>query len=365
MLFVGVDVHVRNSMLCVKDLDGRIRHRGRVGNTLGEFAQALGPFETEAMRVSLETTTNSRAVARMLQQYGHEAGVDLTVEVLDARKLRIIAESVRKTDAVDAAALADLTRSNLTLPAVYVPDDEVFALREHLRARADLVRVRTMMKNRLHALLHRRGILRPQGDVFTKAGRAWLGQVELDATGRELLDRLLESHDQLTEHLRRSITSIREVMRRPRWAKGAALLRTMPGVGEITALTVLSELGDLDRFKSRAAVANYAGLTPIVRSSNEKTWQGGISHRGSSHLRRVLVEAAWAAIPRVPGYHHLYERIKSRRGSQPAIVAVARQMLEDMFTMLRKDEAFRFVAPPRACGGAARGDQTVATSVAG
>jgi transposase len=178
-------------------------------------------------------------------------------------------------------------------------------------------------------------------------------------------DRLLVLHDQLNEHLRQSIASIRQVMRQPRWAKPAALLRTMPGVGEITALTVLAELGDVSRFKSRAAVANYAGLTPIVRSSNQKTWQGGISHRGSSHLRRVLVEAAWTAVPRVPHYHHQYQRIKARRGSQTAIVAVARQILEDLFTMLRKDQAFRFVDPPRSCGGEARSDGSVAVSVAG
>lgn len=366
MLFVGVDVHVRNSMLCIKQVDGRVVQRVRVGNSLGEFAQVLAPLGAEPMQVSLETTTNSRAVARLLEQYGREAGVDLTVQVLDARKLRIIADSVRKTDAVDAAVLADLTRSNLSLPAVYVPDDEVFALREHLRARSDLVRLRTMVKNRLHSVLHRRGILRPTSDLFTKAGRAWMVQLELDEAGRELLDRLLAAHDQLTEHLRDSILSIRQLMRQERWAKAAALLKTMPGVGEITAMTVLAELGDVDRFKSRASVAHYAGLTPIVRSSNEKTWQGGISRRGSSHLRHVLVEAAWTSITRVPHYRHQYERVKARRGSQVAIVGVARQMLEDMFTMLKKDEAFRFVNPPRLAGGdAARCNELVATSVAG
>ena len=81
-------------------------------------------------------------------------------------------------------------------------------------------------------------------------------------------------------------------MRRFRWAKPAALLMTMPGVGLITALTILAELGELTRFRSRAAVANYAGLVPIRRDSNEKHYAGGITHRGSNHLRAVLTEAA-------------------------------------------------------------------------
>jgi transposase len=85
----------------------------------------------------------------------------------------------------------------------------------------------------------------------------------------------------------------------------------MPGIGLITALTILAEVGDLKRFRSRAAVVNYAGLVPIVRDSNQKHYSGGISHRGSNHLRAVLGEAAWMAVPRVPVYRHLFERVES------------------------------------------------------
>jgi transposase len=117
----------------------------------------------------------------------------------------------------------------------------------------------------------------------------------------------------------------------------------MPGIGLITALTLLAELGDLKRFKSRAAVANYAGLVPVIRDSNSKHYSGGITHRGSAHLRHVLSEAAWVAVSRVPVYQALFERVAQRRGKQVAIVAVARRMLEDAVRILWKDEAFRFV----------------------
>lgn len=152
--------------------------------------------------------------------------------------------------------------------------------------------------------------------------------------------------DQIHRAIDESTASLKELMRRPRWAKPAALLQTMPGIGLITALTILAELGNLKRFRSRAAVANYAGLVPVVRDSNQKHYSGGISHRGSNHLRAVLGEAAWMAVPRVPVYRHLFERVEQKKNKATAIVAVARRMLEDAFTLLKRDEAFRYVAVP-------------------
>jgi len=350
MITVGMDVHVRNSYLHVTDDAGNVMRHGRCQNTLMDLAEFLSPIEREAaqrdepVRTVLESTTNSRAIQRMLTEYGGAAGIDLTAEVLDARKIRIIAESVCKCDRLDAKVLGELARSNLKLPVCYMPDDEEFALREHLRARSDLVRMRTMLKNRVHAVLHRRGILAPTADLFTKAGRAFLGQQELDEAGRTILDRYLETMDQIHRAVDESTASLKELMRRPRWSKAVALLMTMPGIGLITALTILAELGNLKRFRSRAAVANYAGLVPIVRDSNQKHYSGGISHRGSNHLRAVLAEAAWMAVPRVPVYCHLFERVEQKKNKATAIVAVARRMLEDAFTLLKRDEAFRYIA---------------------
>jgi len=293
------------------------------------------------MRVVMESTTNSRAMHRLMLAYGQQAGMEMHADVLDARKLRVIAESVSKCDRLDAAVLNELARSNLRLPACYVPDDQVFALREHLRARSDLVRMRTMLKNRVHAVLHRRGILNPFKELFTSAGRQWLTELALDEAGRAIVDRYLAVMDQLHERIEQSTAALTHLARSQRWCKPVALLRTMPGVGLITALTILAELGDITRFKSRAAVSNYAGLVPVTRDSNEKHFGGGITHRGSSHLRGVLSEAAWVAVGRVPQYASLFNRVTGRRGKQTAIVAVARRMLEDAWTMLKRDEVFR------------------------
>jgi len=350
MIFVGADVHVRNSYLYATDFDGKRLGHGRVPNSLAElrvFCEGLMREvggELQPVRFVLESTTNSRPVQRLLRQAATAVGFEeVTADVLNARKLRIIAESVAKCDAIDGRVLNQLARSNLTLPTCYMPDDEEFALREHLRARSDLVRMRTMIKNRVHAVLHRGGILTPKNGLFSKEGRKFLDGLPLDEAGRGITTQYLTALDQFEALIDRSDKDLRQVMRTPRWAKPAALLQTMPGIGVITALTILAELGDLKRFKSRAAVANYAGLVPVIRDSNTQHYSGGITHCGSAHLRAVLSEAAWTAISRVPLYQALFERIAERRGKQIAIIAVARRMLEDAVRMLWKQEAFRFV----------------------
>ena len=362
MISVGLDVHVRNSFACAKDGEGRVLVRGRCGNTLLELAELLAPVERaakggdERVRVVLETTTNSRAVKRLCDEYGRRAGIELTAEVLDARRLRVIAESVVKCDRRDAAVLCDLARTNLKLPACYVPDDEVFQLRERLRARADLVRVRTTLKNRVQSVLHRRGILRPARlDLFTKQGREYLASLALDAAGRRALDAMLSCMERVDEQRKESTKALLIEGKRPRWAKSYAVVESIPGVGPITALTILAELGDAARFNSRAAVANYAGLAPIVRDSNEKTGRGGISHRGSAHLRAVLIEAAWQAVGRAPQYADLFARVAQRRGKQVAITAVARRILEDAWTLWRKGEPFRHLTPTSTSAASAAG----------
>ena len=300
----------------------------------------------EPIRVVMESTGNSRAMQRLLTQYGREAGVELVAEVLHARKLRVIAESVNKCDRVDADILTELSRSNLKLPTCYMPDDEEFALREHLRARSDLVKIRTMIKNRAHAILHRRGILTPKTDLFSQAGGRFLDQLNLDQAGRMILGRFRELLGQLDASINDSTASLRSLMREPRWAKPAVLLQTMPGIGLITSMTILAELGKLTRFRSRAAVANYAGLVPRHRDSDQKRWSGGITRRGSGHLRGILIEAAWMATSRVPVYQALFQRIERKKNKKTAIVAVARRLLEDAWMLLIKDEAFRYVPVP-------------------
>lgn len=372
MISIAMDVHVRNSMVHATGPDGQVLLKGRVQNRLGDIAAFLAPLEQlavqsgEAVCCTIENTTNARGMLLLLEQYGLEAGLDLKAQAVDPRKMRVIAQSVTKCDRLDAAVLNEMARANLRLPVCWFPDDETFALREHLRARADLVRLRTMCKNRIHAIFHRRCILTPQAEMFGVRGRQFLAELapQLDEAGRGLLGRWLSVVEQIDVHLAASEKELTQLSRRERWRASVDLLRTMPGVGLITAMTILAELGDVHRFRSRAGVSNYAGLVPRLRSSNEKSHQGHITRRGPALLRAMLVQAAWVSIRTAPGYRAIYDRVAERRRSQVAIVAVARRMLEDAWTMLKRDEPFRHARRCRADGPAvdAPSDNTMVAS---
>lgn len=344
MFVIGIDVHVRNSFFHINHADGRTFKKGRVANTLADFAQFLAPIEGHAAKAVMESTTNSRPVYLLLKEWARQAKCDLEARVLHARKLRMIAQSEAKCDKIDGSELAHLADCNLRLSVSYMPPQDVFELRELTRTREDLVDARTMLKCQAHAILHRRGILLPSEiDLFSQAGRAWVKDVKsMDQTGRMALDRLYALISVFDARIKEADAGLKEKSKSVRWKADFDLLTTMPGVGLVTALTVLGEIGELSRFKSRAAISNFAGLIPVERSSNDKDWKGKVKRQGPRHLRRVLVEAAWAAIAHSEKYKEIYQKLVAKNGRKlVAATAVARRMLEDMYTMLKTRSAFK------------------------
>lgn len=342
MFVIGIDVHVRNSFIQIGRVDGTVLKKGRVPNTLMDLARFLAPVEGQAIKAVMESTTNSRPVYLMWQEFARQAGCELDLRVLHARKLHMIGKSQSKCDKIDASELMGLAGSNLRLSVSHMPDQEIFELRETMRTREDLVDTRTLLKCRAHAVLHRRGHLLPEETgLFTKAGRDWVGGLELGVAGSGAMKCLYGLIDALDEQIKGYDRKALEASRMGRFKADYELLVTMPGVGLITAMTVLGELADIGRFKSRASVANFSGLVPVNRSSNEKNWQGSIKSQGPRHLRRVLGEAAWSAIGSSVKYGEIYQKIVEVKGKKAvAATAIARRMIEDMYTMLKTRCAF-------------------------
>jgi transposase len=123
-----------------------------------------------------------------------------------------------------------------------------------------------------------------------------------------------------------------------------AVLKTIPGVGPVTIEVVLSELGDITRFRNAKTVCAYAGLAPVVRQSGGKKAKDlGISKAGSGLLRWVLVEASWRMVHTSPRWRRVFERISKRAGSKRAIVAVARKLLCVAYAMLKTMTPYRIL----------------------
>lgn len=207
MVMVGWDLHVRNSFVSAVDLaTGEVFDQRRIPNTREAIRGYLGRFTGQAVKVTVEATTNTYPMVSLLRQL---PGVKVTV--VHPRKLKIIAESLCKTDKIDSEVLAELGRGPYRLPESYIPDAAAHDLRCELRTRARLVGMRTELKNRVHGLLTGEGFFAHPAGLFGKRGRAWLSQVELSEGARRrrerflrLLDRfegeLLEMNQVLREH---------------------------------------------------------------------------------------------------------------------------------------------------------------------
>jgi transposase len=285
----------------------------------------------ERPSVAFEATSNWYCIYDLLEPWVEELALSHPL------KTRIIAETKNKTDKVDATVLADLLRIDY-LPRSYMAPAAVRELRELLRLRISLVRLRTNARNKVHAVLIKRGLVPPVKNVFGKKGRAWLTSLDLPRAYSLAILSYLELLDTLSGLISRVNSHINE---RAGMSEEAAWLDSIPGVGPFTALLLLAEIGDIQRFPDAAHLASYAGLVPSVYSSGGRTRYGPLTKQGSAYLRWVMVQAANSAI-RVRGpLKNRYDRLRQKRPHNTAIVDLARYMLGCVYAMLTERRAFR------------------------
>ena len=252
-------------------------------------------------------------------------------------KTKAIASARIKTDKIDATTLAHLLRADL-LPAAYIPPRAVRDTREVLRTRASLVRLRTQVKNKVHAILTKNGLRTPTTHALGKKAQRFLATVPVRPCYRGALDGYFRLLAALTGEIASVATAIEAQVRQDPQAQ---LLCTMPGIGPYSALLILSEIGDVRRFPDARRLCSYAGLVPSVHASGGKTRLGRLTKQGSKWLRWILVEGAIHARNGAPQFRSLYHRVAKKHGANTGRVAVARAMLKTIYAMLRKGEAFR------------------------
>ena len=340
MVHVGMDLHHRSSVVrALSDTTGELYPARRIHHDrIEELWQYLDSFGAEPIRVVFEAISNARWMYRLLGQRPNVEPVAVT-----PHKVKIIAETVSKTDKIDAGKLAWLSSVNM-LPRAWLPDERVERLREMTRHRTDLLGIRTKCKNQITSGLVRLGMQRPYDNIFGSLGRRWLAEVPLPEVMRLQVEHWLTLLDATAQRMLRMDRRIDGLIQDDRiWARAAALLDTIPGVGKVTISTILAELGDWKRFRRRAEVASFAGLVPVSkRSANTKRY-GHITKRGSKELRRVLTEIAQGVARKVPRYRRVYARIAEQKCANVAKTAVARRLIEDAWTLLMKDEPFRLM----------------------
>lgn len=334
MLNYGLDVHKRYTTFCVMDDKGSILQQGSCPNDELPFHPAFS-LKGEK-RAVMEAGGNWYALFDRLEP------VVQGLFLAHPLRVRAIAAARVKTDKIDARTLAHLLRADL-IPAAYVPPKEIRRLRELLRYRQDLVKQRTALKNRVHSLLAKEGLASPFSDLFGLAGRRWLATLDLAEQQRYQLEGYLRVLDCVVVQIKDAESRVRNECDA---IPNARLLRSIPGVGPIIALTIYAEIGEIARFSSPAQLVSFAGFAPVVRSSGGKTWTGAITKQGPSALRWVLMEATLIAIRKPGRLQRLYQRLIRGKHHSVALTACAREMLVAIYHMLSRGEAFRAVAAP-------------------
>jgi transposase len=258
------------------------------------------------------------------------------VSLANPLKTKAIASARIKSDKVDARILAHLLRSNLVAES-YVPPKHLREIRALIRHRVAIVKIRTMVKNEVHALVDKHGFVSSYSDIFGKGGVEWLRDLELPSLDRLILDNHLTHLESLNQQTKRVDEKIHSKACED---QDVRLLLSMTGVDIYTALLIKSEIGCIDRFPDYKKLVSWAGLAPSLHQSGNVEYHGSITKQGSKMLRWIMVEAARVAVNHDPRMRAFYERVKHRRGDQKAIIAVANKMLKIIWFMLTRKETY-------------------------
>jgi transposase len=325
--WVGIDLHRSRSQVAVLDDQGTELVSRRIANDPQTFLELLAEIDGES-KIALEATYGWEWLADVLGDAGYE------LHLSHPLRTKAIAAARVKNDAVDARTLAHLLRTGL-LPEAYIAPRELRELRDLLRHRVALTRMRAALKNRAGSILAKQGVGRPYADMFGPGGLRFLDALALREGPRRRLDSTLSL---IADFTREIDQTTREIDARAKDDPYVAVLCQIRGVGRYTAMLIIAEIGDINRFPTARHLCSWAGLTPSVRSSDGKARLGHITRQGSPALRWALVEAAQKITTGSGPLREKFERIAKRRGRKIAKVAIARETLTLAYYGLRDGE---------------------------
>lgn len=330
MHYCGLDVSLKTTHVYIENEHGERVERMAVATTAPALTDALTPYAA-ALKVAVEAGSQSVWIADLLVALGAQ------VHVVHPLKVKWIAESKKKTDRIDAQLLAHLLRiGGLPIP-VHVPSRASRALRQVLQARRQLVQTRTRLGNMLRGLLHQEQVALPTNGLKSMAGWRRLLEQSLSPAVRVILEEVRTTLDATTA----SIKALeRELRARTSADPRVARLQTIPGVGILSAQTLVSTVDRIERFPSAKQLIGYTGLAPTVRASGERVTYGSITKQGRGEIRAVWLQAAHAALktqhPEAKPLQRWWARVAQRRGKKIAFVALARKLLTIAFHLWRE-----------------------------
>ncbi len=336
MNFVGIDLHKKTISICVVSQAREVLNRKRFycsdPEKIASFFEELRPF-----KAVVEATASYEWLFDLLEPRSER------MVLAHPKKLRVIAESTRKSDTLDAQILAEFLAMDM-IPQSHRPSPRQREHRVLVRHRFYLRRRQGGTRTKIRQILSCYNADRP--DLFTSKGLAYLESVVVSLADRFVLDDLIIEWREFNRRLQAMEKQLESFAKKApaQEAEARAVLDTIPGVGPVTVNVVVSELGDISRFRSQKRACSYAGLAPGQRESAGRSRSIGITKEGSRLLRWALVESAWRLIRLSKLWQTIFNDLAKRRGKKRAIVAVARRLLCLMVSMLQSGRQYRHAA---------------------
>lgn len=328
MYYIGMDIHKQFTVAVVKDKEGNELANEKFDNSKEKFREFLRDYPPDKTEIVIESTCVWEYIYELLDEMNYN------VKLSNPTRTRAIASARIKTDALDASTLADLLRADLVAES-YIPPKHIRRLREITRERRTFVKQTTQIKNRIHAILIKRGIKLPYTTLCKSALNWLLNETEIDNMLKHYIN-LLEYHQQELESIEKIV---REIAKKNEQAR---LLITIPGIGELRAIDLLAEIGEIERFSSSDKLASYAGLVPSIKQSGSTLRFGRLIRQSSRVIKGTLIEASWNIVrTREPNQLQIfYKKLCKKKSKQKAICATARKMCCIIHSMLRKNQPF-------------------------
>ncbi len=331
---MGLDQHrAQISAEWIETMTGEVSRARIMPADRAGVRKFLAQFKGAGLEVALEATTGWRFVVEELDRVGAEAHLAEPAEAaaLKGKKKRA------KTDWADARHLRELLLIG-RLPESWIPPAHILDLRARVRTRHLLSHQRTEWQQRMHSVLYHHGIAQ-QRNLLTAEKREWLAGLTLPAAAREQLTVALSVIDVIDTQLVPFDHDLRAYARKQPGCR--TLINAIYGVGELTAVTILVELGDTRRFQNSRDVVRYSGLDITVYQSDDHRAPGRLSRQGPPALRWALYEAAQAARRPSSPDRPYYEQLAARIGGNRACLALARKLLKRSYHLLKAlgDEA--------------------------
>ena len=334
MFYLAVDYSKRFSVLTLVDGKGKVIEKRRLANRREDFRNFIG--KRTKIKAVIEAGRNWHVAVELLE------GLVDEIKLAHPLKVRAIAEAKIKTDEIDSEILAQLLRADL-IPEAYLRPTELREKQSILRLRSFWIRQRTAVRNRIHALIDgEKEQIREEAkgfsDLFSKKAQRWLAGLELKPVCSKAINGLLEIDQALSTKIRESDQDVKQIYESD---EDCRRIDTIPGFGPFLSTLSKIEIGEISRFKSESHLASYAGVIPSTYSSGGKTRHGKITKQGNKFLRWCLIEAAIHSGRECQQLKKFYLRMKRKKGTKSARVAIARKLCIILFRVLTEKDNYR------------------------